>query len=76
MRAKRVHYLFIHYREQVLQNGLDFRENLHIVVSHHAQASCTLQQDLASCRVNAVCKCAYYVLCFIELHRLPFPIAS
>jgi hypothetical protein len=38
MRAKRVHYLFIHYREQVLQNGLDFRENLHIVVSHHAQA--------------------------------------
>jgi hypothetical protein len=25
--------------KRVLQNGLDFRENLHIVVSHHAQAA-------------------------------------
>jgi hypothetical protein len=39
MRAKRVRQLFIHYREQVLQNGLNFRENLHSVVSHHAQAA-------------------------------------
>ena len=37
MRAKRVNQLIIHYREQVLKYRLDFRENLQIVVAHHAR---------------------------------------
>jgi hypothetical protein len=39
MRAKRVQQLLIHHPEQVLQNRLDFRENLQIVVAHYAQAA-------------------------------------
>ena len=37
MRAKRVHQPIIHYCQQILQNRLDFCQNLHIAVSHNAQ---------------------------------------
>jgi len=39
MRAKRDYQQFIHHRQQVLQYSFDLRENLHIVVAHHAQAA-------------------------------------